>query len=472
MSNSVPATDDLELLKIQVLIIGGGPAGLAAAKTIANSGVSVALVDENPELGGQYYRQRSTHLRKQVGDFRPKGREIINHLKKSEIVIITSSFVFATDDNEKAFYIFREKSDKILKISCDYVIVATGSQEIVIPYLGWETPKCITPGMASRIFDIDYINRDKSVVIGGSGPFLLSVAANLVKHGVEVKSVLEYHNPYKLNFVSLFLLLFPTRLLEFLNYRWTLWRANVPIHSNFQILETQETNSGIKSTFVSQKTNSKLEFESDYVAISYGFLPTIELSSLLDLELAESNPIRSTKVSPFGRSSKAWVYVVGESVNIQGWRAASVRGQLAALDILHRLNIRNSSSYLLKVKSLVAAKYEWLFSAIRKLVFKENKPFELFSDDNLLVCRCESISYVEIKKYLDQSWSSASGLKAETRVGMGTCQGKQCGYALSRLCSNFGKGNREIFTNTRIPLRPVPVSALIALPDKTKLADH
>lgn len=472
MSNSAPDTHELELLKMQVLVIGGGPAGLAAAKTIANSGLSVVLVDENAELGGQYYRQRSAHIRKQVGDFRRKGREIIDQLKESEIIIITSSFVFAADDNEKSFYVFREKSNRVLKVTCDFVIVATGSQEMVIPYLGWETPKCITPGMASRIFDIDYVDSNKSVVIGGSGPFLLSVAANLIKHGVDVKSVFEYHKPYTPSLASLLLVLFPTRLFEFLNYRWTLWRAHVPVHSNYQILKAEPTSSGIKSTFVSETNDSQYEFETDYLAVSYGFLPNIELSSILDLELLETKPTRSTKVSTFGKSSKEWVYVVGESVNVQGWRAASIRGRLSALHILQQLQNRKLSNYLCLIKNLFAAKYEQIFTQIRKTVFQENQPIELFTDDDLMICRCESVSYNEIKKYLDQPWSSASGLKAETRIGMGTCQGKQCGYALSRLCANSGKGDQEIFTNIRIPLRPVPVSTLISLPDKTKLAEH
>ena len=472
MNSIATEHQDLESLKVQVLIVGGGPSGLAAAQTIADAGISLVLVDENPELGGQYYRQRSIYLRERVGEFRKQGTKLIDRLKQSEAVIINSSFLFAADDNEKAFYVFNEKTRKVLRINCEFVIVATGSQELVIPYLGWETAKCITPGMASRIFDIDYIDSNDSVVIGGSGPFLLAVAANLVKHGVNVKSVVEYQKPYKPKFISLLVIFFPTRLLEFVSFRWTLWRAKVQIHTRYQVVEAKSINSQIESKFVSLDDGSEIQFQSDYLAIAYGFSPTIELSALLDVEMNTNTHLRTAKVSLSGQTNKDWVYVVGESVNIQGWRSASARGKLAALSILEKFDKNSLIFRLGKLRGKFIAKYEEFFSLIRKSVFSENEPFDLVVHDNLLICRCESVTYQQVKKYLDQAWSSASGLKAETRVGMGTCQGKQCGYALGRICARLIGSTEEVFTTARIPLRPVPVSALIALPDRTKLAKH
>ena len=113
---------------------------------------------------------------------------------------------------------------------------------------------------------------------------------------------------------------------------------------------------------------------------------------------------------------------------------------------------------------------ETLFTYLRKIVFQEDKPLRIIADDETLVCRCECVTYHEIGQYLDQAWSTASGLKAETRVGMGICQGKQCGYALSQICSSLGVKAGDTFINIRIPLRPVPISALMQLPDKSDLA--
>ena len=464
------AFSEVVFLQTQILIIGGGPAGLAACNRFINTGVSVVLVDENAELGGQYYRQRSDHIRRTAGEFRRHGRELVKAVRNSEIRVVTSSYIFAVDDGDKVFYAFNEKTNSVVKILCEFVIVATGSHELVLPYRGWETPRCITPGMASRLFDIDYISSRQSIVIGGGGPFLLSVAAHLLERGVNVKAVIEYHNPYVFRIAAMLVLLFPTRLVEFLRYRWILWSNKVPIHSGYQVKSAEPMEHGIRSKFVPVSSGSELEFQSDFLAISYGFLPTIELASTLDVSLEQTVRGCRTITTVSGRSSRDWIYVVGESVSIQGWRSALLRGQLAALEILSKLQGTSIYHWAPFFGKTLGVLWETLFTYMRKIVFQEDMPLRIIADDETLVCRCECVTYHEIGQYLDQVWSTASGLKAETRVGMGTCQGKQCGYALSQICASLGLKVADSFINVRIPLRPVPISALMQLPDNSDLA--
>jgi NADPH-dependent 2,4-dienoyl-CoA reductase/sulfur reductase-like enzyme len=448
------------------LIIGGGPAGLAAASEFVDTEISVALVDENAELGGQYYRQRSDVVREANGEFRKQGRKLIEYVKNSNILVITSSYAFAAHDDDKILYIFNEKTNNTTQISFEYLIIATGSQELVLPYQGWETPKCITPGMASRLFDIDCVDPTQSIVIGGSGPFLLSVAAHLIKRGVDVKAVIEYYNSYKIRPSSISLIFFPTRLIEFLRYRLILLIDRVPIKSGYQIDSAKSTETGIVSKFKSIYNESELEFHSDYVAISYGFLPTFELSSILDIDIIDNGRDRITNISLNGKTSKRWIYVVGESVNIQGWRSAIVRGQLAAFDVIHTLRKSSLRRRMTWLRKIISLKYEAIFAHIRKSSFQEGKPLRFTVSEETLVCRCEGVSYKQVLQYLDQAWSTVSGLKAETRVGMGTCQGKQCGYALGRVCTQLGIKQNEGSMNVRIPLRPLPISAILQISER------
>lgn len=459
-------------LHTQVLVVGGGPAGISAALELNALGISVILIDENAELGGQYFRQRSDYIVRIAGDFRQKGRALVTAIKESEVIVLTSSYIFAIDDAEKQFFVFNEANSQVMKLSCDYLIIATGSQELVIPYRGWQIPKCVTPGMASRIFDIDYINPDQSIVIAGSGPFLLSVAAHLLERGVYVKAVIDCYNPTQLRFATIFAALFPTRVLEFLRYRLILRRHGVPVYANFQIDKAQESDSRIQSSFKSTKNTSELTFCTDYLAVAYGFQPTVELQALLDIELNTTGHTRTTKTSLSGMTNKDWVFVIGESVNIQGWRSAQIRGKLAAHKIGSRLSNVSLGKQVQNFKTVVQALYEAAFAKIRISAYQERLPIEFYEDDSLMVCRCESVTYGNIREYFDQPWSTASGLKAESRVGMGTCQGKQCGYALGQACAKFEQTNPENFTNVRMPLRPVPISAIIQLPDKTSLAEH
>lgn len=458
--------------RTEVLVVGGGPAGISAALELSALGISVVLVDENAELGGQYFRQRSEYIIKTFGDFRKSGKALIEAIKETEVVILNSSYIVAIDDLGKQFHIFSEATSKISRVTCDFLIIATGSQELVIPYEGWQIPKCVTPGMASRIFDIDCINPKQSIVIGGSGPFLLSVASHIVERGVDVKAVIDCRNPSRVRFSTLFAIFFPTRVLEFFHYRRTLRNNRVPVYTNFQISHAQEVNFGIESTFKSTRDAPDLTFYSDYVAVAYGFQPTIEIQALLDIDLDTNSHIRTTKTRLNGMTNKDWVFVVGESVNIQGWRSAQIRGRLAAYTIGSVISKVPFRTQLKKFSAVIRTIYETAFARIRMSVYQETVPFEFFEDDSLMVCRCESVTYGEVRHYLDQPWSTASGLKAESRVGMGTCQGKQCGYALGQTCAKLATSNPDTFTNVRMPLRPVPISAVIQLPDKTSLADH
>ena len=463
MDKPSPSKRSKRVIKTQVVVVGGGPAGLSAGLILDKGNISVLLIDENSELGGQYYRQRGALNSSSIDNFRPKGTYLVEAVKKSKISVLTSTYIFAVGDHEKTLYAFDESTNEVVSILYDFVVVATGSQELVLPYLGWETIKCMTPGMASRLFDIDLIEPKQSVVLGGSGPFLLSVASHLLKRGVTVKAIVEYHQPYRIKFISLLTIFFPSRLIEYLSYRKILWDNNVKIHSGYQISCAEPQTSGIKSVFQPLNQKSQLSFTSYFLAISYGFSPTIELAALLDIDLNQSGNSRSPDVRLSGKTSKDWVYVVGESAGIQGWRSAKIRGEVAALSIIDSLGTLSLKNLILRFGKILSLIYESLFSKIRINTFREKEPFRFIPSDPTIVCRCENISYAEIKRYLNEDWSSASEIKAETRVGMGTCQGKQCGYALNRLCSSSHLEPNNKFTNIRAPIRPLPISALLQL---------
>jgi NADPH-dependent 2,4-dienoyl-CoA reductase/sulfur reductase-like enzyme len=463
MGKPTPSRGSNRVIETQVVVVGGGPAGLSAGLILDRGHISVLLIDENSELGGQYYRQRGALNNSSIDNFRPKGTHLVESVKKSRISVLTSTYIFAVGDHEKTLYAFDESTNEVVSILYDFVIVSTGSQELVLPYSGWETIKCMTPGMVSRLFDIDLIEPKQSVVLGGSGPFLLSVASHLLKRGVTVKAIVEYHHPYRIKFISLLTFFFPSRLIEYLSYRKILWENNVSIYSGYQIARAEPQSSGIKSVFQPLNQKSQLSFTSDFLAISYGFSPTIELAALLDIDLNQSNHSRSPEVRLSGKTSKDWVYVAGESAGIQGWRSAKIRGEVAALSIIDSLGTLSLKNQILRFGKTISLMYESLFSKIRIHTFQEKEPFRFVPSDSTIVCRCENVTYAEVKKYLNEDWSSASEIKAETRVGMGTCQGKQCGYALNRLCTSPHLEPSNKFTSIRAPIRPLPISALLQL---------
>ena len=80
-----------------LIIIGGGPSGMSAATEAASHGLTVALVDERPTLGGQIYKQLGVGFQirseKSLGKDARKGRALIRQTEHPLITIFLKSVV-------------------------------------------------------------------------------------------------------------------------------------------------------------------------------------------------------------------------------------------------------------------------------------------------------------------------------------------------------------------------------------------
>ncbi len=326
--------------------------------------------------------------------------------------------------------------------------------------------------MASRIFDVECADSNASVVIAGSGPFLLAVASHLVQRGVLVQAVVEYHSPYRIRLSSLAIIFFPTRVWELVKFRWTLMRKRVPVIQNSRVERVSRHGSKLLAKVRSNSKDDPMEIEADYVAVAYGFTPMTDLAVSFDLKTQSTGHAVTVRCDSKGVSSKDWIYVVGESQEIRGWRAAQITGRIAGLDIVRRQG-RLSLNGRLKLRlDRLRLRYEVVFTWIRKRSFSETAGFTFTPENETLICRCEGITYRDATRYADQPWSTASALKAETRIGMGTCQGKLCGYALAELTRKLDTNIAEFSTSPRVPMRPIAISALVKLHSDTYLADQ
>ncbi len=76
--------------------------------------------------------------------------------------------------------------------------------------------------------------------------------------------------------------------------------------------------------------------------------------------------------------------------------------------------------------------------------------------DDVLICRCEEITYGEIVKAIEDGFETIEDIKRTTRAGMGLCQGRSCSKTIARIISEkTGKSLEEILqTKYRFPVRP------------------
>src|SRR5580700_8821319 len=168
--------------RFDVLVIGGGPAGMAAAVRAAECGVEVGIVDDNATLGGQIWRGESDD---------GENRDAIRWselLRTAGVTKLCGKRVF---DQPEARVLFAEGDDDLCELRYRNLILATGARERFLPFPGWTLPNVMGAGGLQAMVKSGLPIRGKRVVVAGTGPLLLAVAAHLRKHGAEIPIICE-----------------------------------------------------------------------------------------------------------------------------------------------------------------------------------------------------------------------------------------------------------------------------------------
>jgi NADPH-dependent 2,4-dienoyl-CoA reductase/sulfur reductase-like enzyme len=415
----------MKALAYDVLIVGAGPAGLAAAQSAASSGASVAIVDDNPHAGGQIWRGGAKASR----DLR--ARDLVRHLAAADNV---SLHLQTRVVHAEAGKLLAETAGAAMLLRCDKLILATGARERLLPFPGWTLPGVMGAGGLQALSKGDFPVAGKRIVVAGSGPLLLAVAASLTERGANVSHILEQATPGRLSRFALALLATPDKLLQAAR----LWRKlkGVRYSSNSYVRAAQ---GDMQLTQVSASIDGEEQsIHCDYLACGYGLLPNAELASAIGCRI-EGGVVR---VDEWQHTGIGHVYCAGEGTGIGGVDLALAEGYIAGHAAVGQH--RQAGQFLQQRK-------QWQAFA-RHL----EKGFELRAEllglcqPDTLVCRCEDVSHAQLLGYAD--WRSA---KLHTRCGMGACQGRICGAATESL---FGWKRDE----ARLPLSPTRVESLLS----------
>ncbi|TDD30373.1 FAD-dependent oxidoreductase [Actinomadura sp. KC06] len=455
-----------------VLIVGGGPAGLSAAARLAAAGLTVALVDEQPELGGQYYRRPSPAA---PGDHRPEGGRLIARVRDLGVDCLTGHLVWGVDDDGRT--LLATGPDGVpARLRGRHVIVATGAYERTYPFLGWQLPGVTTPGFAQHLAAADGTPVGERVLVAGSGPFLLPVACSLLDAGAQVVGVAEAGHPYRPSLRAAASLRHPARLRELAGYAARLARARVPLWQGRVVTRAtgDDRVSSVTLAATADPARPVRTLDVDAVCVGYGFRPQPELARLLACEIradavtGDAEPVTDR----FGRTSRPGVYVIGEAAGIGGVHLARARGLMAAAHILARENGSTPGEI-----ARLAAEIRGLdrFTSLNEALYPSPARLQDVLSRALtgdtIVCRCEAVTAADVRNaVLERAGGDLNATKSWSRAGMGPCQGRFCGFAVAGIVRDASGGEPcgvPVFP-ARQPVRPVPVETLLALGEQAE----
>jgi len=413
--------------QFDIVIVGAGPAGLAAARSAAESGASVALVDDNPRAGGQIWRGGPQHS--------AQAKELWDELQQmANLQWFMQSRVAGAAGPAQ---LLLETPLQTFKLGYRKLILATGARERLLPFPGWTLPGVTGAGGLQALVKGTYPVRGKRIVVAGSGPLLLAVAATLQQQGAQVLHILEQSSWRKLAGFALQLARTPAKLRQ----AWQLRRqlAGVPYHADSYVLQAlgEQQLRAVQMMAGGQR----MHVECDYLACGYGLLPNIELAQALGCDITNG----AVRVDAQQRSSVTDIYCAGEGSGIGGVDLALAEGHIAGR---HAAGVTTAEHYWLRQRRSQQAFARRLQSA-----FSLRPELRHLCTAETLVCRCEDVAYGALQGHA--SWRSA---KLHTRCGMGPCQGRICGGATDFL---FGWKPDAV----RLPVSPVRVASLMALAD-------
>ena len=170
-------------MKVDILIVGAGPAGMAAALAAAPSGARIAVLDDNPAAGGQIWRDGpQAHLPALAREHRRslEAQANIELLPASRVVALAGPQALLVEDSEQGRVIEYTK-----------LILCTGARELLLPFPGWTLPGVTGAGGLQALIKGGLPVAGERIVIAGSGPLLLASAATARDNGARVLHILE-----------------------------------------------------------------------------------------------------------------------------------------------------------------------------------------------------------------------------------------------------------------------------------------
>ncbi len=457
----------------ELIIIGGGPAGLAAATTAAQAGIECLLLDEQATPGGQVYRSVQTipeQRAKLLGPDFQCGRELALQFNASDAKYLPGTAIWNLSGNRE-IGILREGRASL--VHAERVIIASGAMERPAPFPGWTLPGVMTAGAGQILLKSAGLVPNDGLVLAGTGPLLLLLGWQYLRAGVNISAILDMAPPG--NFWRALphlpkALLAHHYITKGLNYQLQLKRAGVPLFKGVSGLHAIGSDSIEAVEFDCRNTRRRIE--TPLLLSHFGVIPDSHLSRCAGCDhLWDSaqfcwRPI----VDEWGNSSADGIAVAGDGAGIGGAVAARHAGRLAGLESAYALGRMN------KMQRDDAGREDrsWLNRDLRVRPFLEamfRPSLEMLTepDDVSLVCRCEEISAGEVREAIRAGHHDANQIKFLTRCGMGPCQGRQCNNAVSQLVAH--ELNVDMMTaegyRIRPPIRPLSIAQLAALEGAT-----
>lgn len=413
-----------------VLVVGAGPAGLAAARAARSHGARVGLLDAQATAGGQVWRRDVGHPpTPAAGRLAALISSGVDWHAQTQVVDAASGCLLAEDPAGA------------LRLGYRTLVLATGARELMLPFPGWTLPGVTGAGGAQALAKQGVPQGGRRLLVAGRGPLLLAAADTLRRHGAQVIGICERTPMERLWRFAAGLPRWPGKLAQGTALRLRL--ARVPYWSDSEVLAVQGADR-VEAVDI-RRGRERMRLACDGVAVGYGLVPNVELAQSLGCLLDMRSRHPHVSVDANQRTSVAGIFAAGEACGIGGRDTALLEGAIAG-------HAAAAGEAAIPARLRGRQQHARLFAAWLRRHFEPGVDAWPPIPGDTLVCRCEDVALSELDGFTD-----LRDAKLATRCGMGACQGRICGSALTELGVFAGPAATS---GRRPPLFPARIDTL------------
>ncbi len=449
---------------VDVVVVGAGPAGIAASMRLHEAGLRVVVLDERAGPGGNVYAGSLTgpfSASPRLGRDYAMGARAARDFASSGVPVRYGSSI-SRIDGEAISYL---RDGALARISARRLILATGAIERPMAFPGWQLPGVMGAGAFQLLMKQSGVVPARDYVLCGTGPLVLLMACQLLALGSRPAAILDTNatrSPARTALAHLPAISRSTRsVAKGLGYMARIRQAGVPVIADVVGLAAIGSDT-VETLHYTRRDGSSGTIAAGLVLCHEGVIPNTQLTLALGCRhVWDAAPSCMVPVTDeFGESSRKGTFVVGDAAGILGAAAAPHSGTLAAARIADELapgRARHESG-----AARAALAWEKAFRAFLDLAYRPGIALEAPIADGTMICRCEEVTAGTLRQAVRDGAQGPAQAKVFTRCGMGLCQGRMCGSTVNRIIAEETRRSREDVGSyhVRFPLKPLSLMDL------------